>query len=779
MRTFCCFCTSWLSRDKEPLRVASHVRRKHRAVLPITWRRNRLSGTLSISLLFLAMVSGGCASLDPRELTSCLTYAWEGFRPIAADRTERFLGKVQEDTARCRGGETAVAGRPQPWVDWRNYWAAGDAASRAHRWFDWTRILGPNNVGTRGALLDLEYQRMEMIKFNLFDNSGTFEKYVRVLRDPAGIFKDPMVQMRVPVDHPDYTGLKNEGLAIEMDSQMCTGKLIRFRNLKGYCNDIFNPLMGSTDQPFARNVEFEAVTFLDLKDEEKSQETKNRHGNRLQLHRPDPQLISRKLFSRDDPQLISMKLFPLFPRDQKPSVDCNEGRGLLQKLPETASKVFSPQANCAYEKANWFNVLAAFWIQFMTHDWFSHLEEGSNSNETMVTGCVEKQEKDDTAKGIWRYVTLPKSERDALKCRPQDRIGKALFDKNNFSEDEKKYFTDNGEKYLTRAYKTTLNKVTAWWDASQIYGYDSRSQGRVKVKAQPTCVQTEQVNCKVKNLDAAKLDMSYRRKTENTEQGYLHTFDESDGINPAWEGQEATAFPDNWSIGLSFFHNVFAREHNSFVDRFKDQVSATPNEDSGLRDPAHPERNPIHFKDVTPEELFQVARLVVSAEIAKIHTIEWTTQLLYDEPLYEGMNANWFGLLKNYPAISSALETVMRNLKDSGDVTEGNLKYSAFAGGSGIFGLGNEIKDCWHIIFCPDKWSFENPGHVNGGTHHFGSPFNFPEEFITVYRLHTLLPDLLEYREISEPNKIVQMIPIVETFREKATTAMRTAGLAN
>ena len=408
----------------------------------------------------------------------------------------------------------------------------------------------------------------------------------------------------------------------------------------------------------------------------------------------------------------------------------------------------------------------------MTHDWFSHLEEGSNSNETMITGCVEKQEKDDTAKGIWRYVTLPESERDSLKCRPQDRIGKALFDKNNFSGDEK-YFTDNGEKYLTRAYKTTLNKVTAWWDASQIYGYDSRSQQRVKqVSVQPRCVpddalpQAEQVNCKVKNLDAAKLDMSYRRETENTEQGYLNTFGESDGINPAWKGQEATAFPDNWSIGLSFFHNVFAREHNSFVDRFQAQVRATPNEDSGLRDPAHPERKAIRFRDVTPEELFQVARLIVSAEIAKIHTIEWTTQLLYDEPLYKGMNANWFGLLENYPEVSSALETVMRNLKDSGDVTEGNLKYSAFAGGSGIFGLGNEIKDCWHIIFCPDEWSLENLQHVNGGTHHFGSPFNFPEEFITVYRLHPLLPDLLEYREARDPNTIVQKVPVVETFRE-------------
>ena len=53
----------------------------------------------------------------------------------------------------------------------------------------------------------------------------------------------------------------------------------------------------------------------------------------------------------------------------------------------------------------------------------------------------------------------------------------------------------------------------------------------------------------------------------------------------------------------------------------------------------------IRYKDVTPDELFEAARLVVAAEIAKIHTIEWTPQLLYDEPLYRGMNANWSGLL--------------------------------------------------------------------------------------------------------------------------------------
>ena len=104
-------------------------------------------------------------------------------------------------------------------------------------------------------------------------------------------------------------------------------------------------------------------------------------------------------------------------------------------------------------------------------------------------------------------------------------------------------------------------------------------------------------------------------------------------MNPQWAGQEATAFPDNWTIGMSFYHNVFAREHNQFVDEFRRRAARTPDADSGLRNPATPGRV-IRYRDVTDDELFEAARLVVAAEIAKIHTIEWTTQLLYDEPLF-------------------------------------------------------------------------------------------------------------------------------------------------
>ena len=66
-----------------------------------------------------------------------------------------------------------------------------------------------------------------------------------------------------------------------------------------------------------------------------------------------------------------------------------------------------------------------------------------------------------------------------------------------------------------------------------------------------------------------------------------------------------------------------------------------------------------------------------------------------------------------------------------------------------------------------------NPDDVNGGVNHFGSPFNFPEEFVTVYRLHPLVPDLHRLpRAGRDPNAIAAKIPVVDTFRGKATAAM-------
>jgi len=670
-----------------------------------------------------AALMSACASIETQssasDLLACARMAADGARPIATKRTERFLGKVGADTARCRGGERAVDARASPYVDWPAYWGAAGARS----------LAGDANAGApgaadqrglRGALADLEYQRIELIRFNLFDNSGTYRQFVEG-RDGVGGQK-VWDEMRLPPTHPAYDAVGGTG------NQLCGGELIRFRNLDGTCNDIRNPRMGATNELFARNVEFEA-TFPELG---RNELARNRHGDRLGLLKPDPQVISRQLFTRA----------------QSHPASCNAGLG----LPGDATT-----AQCDYKAAPALNVLGAFWIQFMTHDWFSHLEAGHNAAELTALGCAMRQEDG-------QEMPLAGDERDRLGCRPGDRIDRALI----ADASDPGTFTHDGERHPNRAYKTTRNTVTAWWDASQLYGYDTDSRRRVhRDPGDPARLTMTQVAAVEGNGD--------RRE-------YLSPFAAGDPIAAQWSGQEATAFPDNWTVGLSFFHNLFAREHNAFVDAFRREAARTPDADCGLRNPARPDAV-VRYRDVTPSELFEIARLVVAAEIAKIHTTEWTPQLLYDEPLHRAANANWGGLLDRDDAVSAVLENiVVRNFGASDNARRATAWYSVFASGPGIFGLGNHVyPDALAAMRrTPDLWSIANPAHVNGGVNHFGSPFNFPEEFVTVYRLHALVPDLIEYREWNhDPNMIRRRIPVVKTVGAEATRAMRERGMAN
>src|SRR4029077_14132227 len=138
-------------------------------------------------------------------------------------------------------------------------------------------------------------------------------------------------------------------------------------------------LMGSTGTLFARNVEFE-TTFPDLGLDEIA---RNRHGGRLSLLVPDPQVISRTLFTRQ----------------QTDAAACADGYG---------KPGLSKDSNCDYKKAPFFNVIAAYWIQFMTHVWFSHLEDGQNAPEYTQVGC-------------------PAADAARLGCRPGDAIDKTLI----------------------------------------------------------------------------------------------------------------------------------------------------------------------------------------------------------------------------------------------------------------------------------------------------------------------------------------------------------------
>src|SRR5262245_1203320 len=150
-------------------------------------------------LLFAAIAALGAYPIL-KSTPGCLAYTLEGFRRPATDRSKRFLAKVQADTARCRGGDDAVAWRETPWIDWQKYWAAGGPESLVAGIAGHLGFLGPNRRGINGALLDLEYQRIELLKFNLFDNSGTYEEYVRNQSSPIGKLSKIWPQFRLPKD---------------------------------------------------------------------------------------------------------------------------------------------------------------------------------------------------------------------------------------------------------------------------------------------------------------------------------------------------------------------------------------------------------------------------------------------------------------------------------------------------------------------------------------------------------------------------------------------------
>jgi len=267
---------------------------------------------LSLFICAFAGVSSASAAADeplsPKKeeaqaLKACAESVFQGFRKIADTRETRFNGKVAEATALCRGGQKTLQFRMTPWVDWSTYWGTGDTASLPRGFLS---KKGPVFRGVTGALLDLEYQRMELIKFNLFDNAGTYKAYVSGQNGVGGAAIKVWPEMRLPKENPSYEAVGGES------EQVCKGDLIRGRTLTGICNDIRNPLMGSKGTPFARNVEF-ATTFPELG---QTNITKNRHGDRLGPLTPDPQLISRKLLTRP----------------QSNDAACNGGFGLDNQL---------------------------------------------------------------------------------------------------------------------------------------------------------------------------------------------------------------------------------------------------------------------------------------------------------------------------------------------------------------------------------------------------------------------------------------------------------------
>src|SRR5262249_43227786 len=123
---------------------------------------------------------------------------------------------------------------------------------------------------------------------------------------------------------------------------------------------------------------------------------------------------------------------------------------------------------------------------------------------------------------------------------------------------------------------TYANAETHWWDGSEIYGSSIDASNRLR-------------DCH---------DGKLLGKLRINPQQLLPT---------DLAGLEQTGLTSNWWVGLSMLHNLFALEHNAICDRL-------------IQD--YPEWQDNH------EQLYRVARLVNTALIAKIHTVDWTPAIL-------------------------------------------------------------------------------------------------------------------------------------------------------
>ena len=197
-------------------------------------------------LITLAVVLGAYPTIRHSRLGSCFAYAVGGFRNVSTERQVAFSARSRKTQRAAAAAKPRSPGAKRRGSTGRVTGQAADAASRRTGWLSKLGFLSPNRRGINGALLDLEYQRIELLKFNLFDNSGTYENYLRSRESHADKLIKIWPQFRLPQNNPAYTAV-GAGSA-----QKCTDELVRFRTLTGICNDILNPLMGSVDQSFGR-----------------------------------------------------------------------------------------------------------------------------------------------------------------------------------------------------------------------------------------------------------------------------------------------------------------------------------------------------------------------------------------------------------------------------------------------------------------------------------------------------------------------------------------------
>ena len=322
---------------------------------------------------------------------------------------------------------------------------------------------------------------------------------------------------------------------------------------------------------------------------------------------------------------------------------------LAEGVPETGDALLEPSprlisrellARHEFIPATKLNLLAAAWIQFEIHNWFSH-----GTPETENEFRVRLPPGDDWPEKFNGCMHIQRTRPD-----PTDR-----------------------EPWLG-ATPTFCNFNSHWWDGGQIYGHDHPTQMKIRSKR----------DGKIKfDRDMLPEDL------------------------PERPGIDFTGFNDNWWIGLSALHTMFAREHNTICDGLK-----------------------LNYPEWDDEELFQRARLINGALIAKIHTVEWTPGILGHPALEFGMHAQWSGVPYRWMKL--------------------------------VLGGNSEIAH----------------GIIGSETAQHSAPYAMTEEFTAVYRMHPLLPDTVQIRSLN-PRKASKTLDFVDVQGSKTRALMKTHGFAD
>ncbi|WP_330256130.1 peroxidase [Nocardia sp. NBC_00565] len=194
---------------------------------------------------------------------------------------------------------------------------------------------------------------------------------------------------------------------------------------------------------------------------------------------------------------------------------------------------------------------------------------------------------------------------------------------------------------------------THWWDASQIYGSTAKFAAALRTG--------EKGRLEVDELGLPPLDV----------EGLL---DLSSAAANAW-------------VGLALLHSLFMREHNAICERLTRR-----------------------YPDMSDQQLYDTARLVNSALIAKIHTIDWTPAIIAHPTTIAAMRANWFGVLG---------ERIAR-------------RFGRLSSNEVLCGIpGSAIAD-------------------------HGIPYSLTEEFVAVYRMHPLIPDTFVVRSLIDDSVLAE-----------------------